>query len=92
MPPCPLRGEGGVPRRRLLQALALVPAAAAAGCAAGEAERKARDGAPGAAPARGGAPPFPDAAAAAIRGFAVPADADPAFVFRASAARPGDPR
>jgi hypothetical protein len=85
-------GAGGVPRRRFLEALALAPAAAAAGCAASGAERRAADGdaspaEAGAAPARRPAPPV-----AAIRAFPVGADAEPAFVFRAAGPRPGDPR
>jgi hypothetical protein len=85
-------GEGGVPRRRFLEALALAPAAAAAGCAAGGAGRPAAEGDP--APAEGGGAPAPRpvSAVGAIRAFPVAADAEPAFVFRAAAARPGDPR
>jgi hypothetical protein len=85
-------GEGGVPRRRFLEALALAPAAAAAGCAASGAERRPADG--GAEAAETGAGPAPRRAApvSAIRAFPVGADAEPAFVFRAAGARPGDPR
>jgi hypothetical protein len=87
------RGDGGVPRRRFLEALAIAPAAAAAGCAGAGADRRAPDGDPApaaAGPTSGSRPPA--GAVAAIRAFAVPPEADPAFVFRAAAARPGDPR
>jgi hypothetical protein len=77
----------------VLRALALAPVAAAA-CAAGRAER-AEPGEPGeprpsGGAARKGAPP--GQALAAIRAHAVPPDAEPAFVFRAAASRPGDTR
>jgi len=80
-----------IDRRRFLGALALAPAAVA-GCAASRAERPAADADGMPLP-----PTRSDADAtrrslAAIRAFPVPADADPAFVFRAAAARPGDPR
>lgn len=83
-------GRAAVPRRRLLQALAFAPAAVA-GCAAARAERPAvdADGTP-LPSARSGAEGF-GPALAALRAFKVPADAEPAFVFRAAAARPGDP-
>jgi hypothetical protein len=82
--------RAAVPRRRVLKALALVPAAAA-GCAGAHAEGAARtDGA--AAQRRGDARSPAGPAVAAIRAHPVPAEAEPAFVFRAAAARPGDPR
>jgi hypothetical protein len=92
----PEHGKRTLPRRRLLQALALAPAAAAAGCAGGSAGRATAAVAPGAAPVPAvsapGAEPAAAPAVAAIRAFAVPADGDPAFVFRAAAARPGSTR
>jgi hypothetical protein len=81
--------EGGVPRRRFLAALALAPAA---GCAAGGAERR-PDGAGRDGAQAGGAEAAPAAATvAAVRAWPVAPDAEPAFVFRAAAARPGDGR
>jgi hypothetical protein len=80
----------GVPRRRILRALALAPAALA-GCAAGRAAGVATPD--GGAAAGAPTPPVRPAAAravAAVRAFRLTADAEPAFVFRA--ARPGEPR
>jgi hypothetical protein len=83
----------GLPRRGILRALALAPAALA-GCAGATAERGGgpaaagdRAAQPSTAP-RGAAP----SAVAAVRDFRLPADAEPAAVFRATAARPGEPR
>jgi hypothetical protein len=80
-----------VPRRGVLKALALAPAAVA-GCAAARAERPARaeEGRSLSVPSRSAAAE-PGAAVAAIRAFPVPADAEPAFVFRAAGARPREP-
>jgi hypothetical protein len=82
-----------LPRRGVLRALALAPAALA-GCAAGRAELAAP--APSAAEDGAAPPPQPARAAtagavAAIRAFRLPADAEPASIFRAAAARP-EPR
>jgi hypothetical protein len=83
-------------RRRFLGALALAPAALA-GCAGASAagpgapaDRGAgRDGAgTDAAPRRAAAP---DPATDAVREQPLPSDAEPAFVFRAGAVRPGEP-
>jgi hypothetical protein len=78
-------------RRRFLGALALAPAALA-GCAT--AGTRGGD-APGGAASQGArAPsrlPAPDAATRAVRGLTLPPDAEPAFVFRAGTARPGEP-
>jgi hypothetical protein len=80
-----------IDRRGFLGALALAPAALA-GCAGGSAAAGA--GAPPHA-AAAGAPDAPAdtrvAALAAVRGFALAPGAEPAFVFRAAAARPGEP-
>jgi hypothetical protein len=81
------------PRRGVLRALALAPLAVA-GCAAARAERaegaeSQPDPPSGGAARKGGAP---GQAVTAIRAHAVPAEAEPAFVFRAAASRPGDPR
>jgi hypothetical protein len=94
-PPDPLP-----PRRGFLRALALGPAALAVGCAG---SRAAGPGATAAAPAEaqpagaeGRAPqPSPPGSGdedplAAIRRHPLPMDAEPAFVFRAAAARPGE--
>jgi hypothetical protein len=84
--------RAAVPRRRVLKAFALA-SAAVAGCAGAQAERgeAAADGAP--VPKRGGdVAGAPGSAVAAVRAFPVPPDAEPAFVFRAAAARPGDLR
>ncbi|WP_242343487.1 hypothetical protein [Anaeromyxobacter terrae] len=82
--------ETATPRRDFLRVIALAPALAA-GCAG------ARASAPGPAskePAAPDAPPAPVAAAgpdplAPLRAFPLALDAEPAFVFRASPARPG---
>jgi hypothetical protein len=85
----------GLPRRGILRALALAPAALAA-CAGPSAERAvAAAGAGDAGPPRptpGSAPSPPPRALAAVRAFELAADAEPAFSFRAAAARPGEPR
>lgn len=78
-----------MPRRGILRALALLPAALA-GCAAAKAER-----APGPGLEPSAAPParaLPPGAVAAVRGFQLSGEGEPALVFRAAAARPGDPR
>jgi hypothetical protein len=81
----------GLPRRRVLRALALAPAALA-GCAAGRAAAVAApasgEAVAPARPARGAAVP----AVAAVRAFRLPADAEPASVFHAAGVRPGEPR
>ena len=81
-----------MPRRRVLHALVLAPAALA-GCAAARGEGPA--GTPAPAGEGGDAPP-PRAAASgaidAVRAFRLPPDAEPAAIFRAAAARPGDAR
>jgi hypothetical protein len=76
-----------LPRRGFLGALALAPAALGA-CRTASAAAGASGGpaAPGSAPA-----PAPDAAVRAVREAPLAADAEPAFVFRAGAARPGEP-
>ena len=89
------------PRRGVLRALAHAPAALA-GCAGPRTEHplalapaprgtveKDEAGAP--APAAAAAPAS-SAALAAIRAVPLAADAEPAFVFRAAASRPGEPR
>jgi hypothetical protein len=84
----------GVPRRGVLRALALAPAALAA-CAAGRPAVVPESAAAGdtGAPASPPAAPGPSAGALAVlRGFHLPADAEPASIFRAAAARPGEPR
>lgn len=77
------------PRRAFLRALALLPAATAAGCAT------ARSGAgtpatPAAGPVAPEASPVPapDDELRALRAFPLALDAEPAFVFRALPARP----
>jgi hypothetical protein len=84
----------GLPRRGILRALALAPAALA-GCAAATLERGGEPAAGGSgaqAPAAPRAPAPAPAAVAALRGFRLPPEAEPAAVFRATGARPGDPR
>ncbi len=83
----------GLPRRRILRALVLAPAALA-GCAGVAAERvdaagRAGDPSPATPPA---APAPPGGSVAVVRGFRLAADAEPAFSFRAAAARPGELR
>jgi hypothetical protein len=80
-------------RRRFLGALALAPAALAGCAAAGPAGSTAAAGAPGTVPSAG-APPraaAPDALIDAVREHPLAADDAPAFVFRAGAARAGEP-
>jgi beta-lactamase class A len=82
-------------RRRFLGALAAAPAALA-GCSVAGAAGARSAGAPGeAGPERGPAAqaraPAPDAATRAVRDQPLPPDAEPAFVFRAGAVRPGEP-
>jgi hypothetical protein len=87
----------GLPRRGILRALALAPAALA-GCAAGSAAGSAeRGGVPAAVGGRAEKPPAAPGApvpatVAAVRALRLPADAEPAAVLRATAARPGEPR
>ena len=75
------RERAGTTRRNVLRALALAPAALA-GCAGARAER-----APAPPPRTAGS-----AAVEAVRAFRLAPDAEPAAVFRAAAARPGEPR
>ncbi len=76
-------------RRGFLGTLALVPSALAA-CAGGSAASGGRTSTPG-GPAREGADAAEGSAAfAAVRSFPLPAEAEPAFVFRAAAARPAE--
>jgi hypothetical protein len=80
----------GLPRRQLLRVLAVAPAALA-GCAAGRAGPTATpEGA--AAPGQPSPAPLAPGALATVRAFRLAADAEPAFVFRAAAARTGEPR
>ena len=77
-----------LPRRGFLGALALAPAALAAcatGAAAGGASGAPRDVGPRARA------PAPDEAVRAVRDLPLSAEAEPAFVFRAGAVRPGEP-
>lgn len=75
-------------RRGFLGALALVPAALA-GCASGSRASRGGEG----APSLRRPPPDErrDARLAAVRSHPLAADAEPALVFRAAAARPGEP-
>jgi len=82
----------GFPRRGILRALALAPAALA-GCAGPAAERASASGDPAAAkPSPAPAPPQAGGPVAAVRAFQLAADAEPAFSFRAATARPGESR
>jgi hypothetical protein len=86
----------GAPRRAFLKALALAPVAA--GCAstpraAAPPPAPAASAAPG--PREGGPDPAPPGAGdedplAPVRSHPLPMDAEPAFVFRAAAGRPGE--
>jgi hypothetical protein len=79
-------------RRRFLGVLAAAPAALA-GCASSAAEGPRAAGG-SSEPERSGAgagTAAPDAATAAVRAVPLEAEAEPAFVFRAGAARPGEP-
>jgi len=80
---------GRLARRRFLGALAVAPAALA-GCASSGSARRGSAGPGQGAPATPH-PPAPDAAIRAVRELALPAEAEPAFVFRAGTARPGEP-
>jgi hypothetical protein len=79
-----------IDRRGFLGALALAPAALA-GCAGGSAVAGAGTPSRSAAGAPDALADTRVAALAAVRGFALAADVEPAFVFRAAAARPGEP-
>ena len=84
----------GFPRRGILRALALAPAALA-GCAGPAAERASAAGDPAAPkqkPSPALTPPPGGGAVAAVRAFRLAADAEPAFSFRAATARPGESR
>ncbi|HEX9242210.1 MAG TPA: hypothetical protein VF875_07165 [Anaeromyxobacter sp.] len=84
-------GPRGTSRRGVLRLLALVPAALA-GCAtagAGAGKQGASSG--GAPPRAPAAPPTSAATVAAVRSFRVPAETEPAAVFRATPG-PGEPR
>jgi hypothetical protein len=83
-----------IDRRGFLGALALAPAALA-GCAGGSSSAGARPAASGGARAgdvpAGAVDGTRAAAVAAVRSFPLAADVEPAFVFRATAARPREP-
>jgi hypothetical protein len=83
----PKPAAGGTPRRAFLRALAIAPAIAA-GCATTRATSPEDPAAAPAAPAASAAAPPMDDALAPLRAFALAADAEPAFVFRAAVARP----
>jgi hypothetical protein len=73
-------------RREFLRLLALTPAALAAGCAGAKVSAPAKTGTEASRPAAAAAPdPL-----APIRSAPLPMDAEPAFVFRAAPARPGE--
>jgi hypothetical protein len=78
------------PRRTFLKLLALAPAAAACAGAGGAARSPDGARAAGTEPAEGSSPAAPEGPdpLAAIREFPLPAGSEPAFVFRAAAARP----
>jgi len=78
-----------LPRRGFLGALALAPAALAACKAASAAGATGGAAAPREGPVSRA--PAPDAAVRAVRELPLGPDAEPAFVFRAGAARPGEP-
>jgi hypothetical protein len=84
------RPPTGTPRRTVLRALALAPVAAAAGCATAAAKPAAQGGATvkEAAPAPGSEAAAAAEALAAVRAVPLALDVEPAFVFRALAARP----
>ena len=82
----------GFPRRGILRALALAPAALA-GCAGPATERASASGDPAAAKSSPApAPPPGGGPVAAVRAFQLAADAEPAFSFRAATVRPGESR
>jgi hypothetical protein len=76
-----------IARRLFLGALALAPAALA-GCAGGKGARGRGEAAGAGLPPAAAGPPDP--VLAPVRNFPLSADAAPAFVFRAAAARPGE--
>jgi hypothetical protein len=84
---------GRTSRRGVLRLLALAPAALAGCATAGTKPSQGREAAAGAPPPRPAAAPAVSAAAvASIRSFPVPADTEPAQVFRAAGSRAGEPR
>lgn len=74
-----------IDRRAFLGTIALAPAALAA--CAGASGRRGAGASAATAPAP---PPAPETGLAAVRSFPLPAGAEPALVFRAVAARPGE--
>ena len=76
-------------RRRFLGALAVAPAALA-GCSTASAAGAPPTTAPPRDGGSGARAPAPDAAIRAVREQPLGADAEPAFVFRAGAVRPGE--
>lgn len=74
-----------IDRRGFLGTLALAPAALAA-CSTGAAARKGGGRAPDVRQERSAAPSTP---LATLRAFVLPADAEPAFTFRAAPVRAG---
>lgn len=88
----PRSGEA-TPRRDFLRTLVLTPAAAAAvaGCATPHPTATPREDTPAEAPAAGAAAPAGgDPGLRALRGVPLDLSAEPAFVFRAASARPGE--
>jgi len=81
-------GPGGPTRRSVLRALALAPAALAGCASAGAGAARGAGG----ARERAAVPAVSPEAVAAIRKVELPADAEPASLFRAAASRPGGPR
>ena len=81
--------QGGTSRRGVLRLLALAPAALA-GCAATVAEAG-RTGGPAGAPRGVAPPPVSAASVGTVRSYRLPAETEPAAVFRAAASRPGEP-
>ncbi len=82
-------GGARLARRRFLGALAVAPAALAGCGTSGAARREGTDG--GAGASQGSRAAAPDAVVRAVREARLPPDAEPAFVFRAGSARPGEP-
>lgn len=77
-----------LPRRGFLGALALAPAALAGCASSAAAAPRGRLAAPPRSPAAQGES---NPAVAAVRAFPLRPDAEPVLVFRAAAARPGEP-
>ncbi len=86
-----IRPGAATPRRDFLRTLALAPAAVAVGCATSTGAAGSREETPSAGSgAAAGDLSDQDRSLHALRAHPLPMDAEPAVVFRAAPARPGE--